>query len=121
MYNCSITKKADKSQISSYILKSSKLKGKRLTTFIKKGAIDTPELTRRGYLKGLLKSKMKIVTGQCIFIDNCVDSESLLTGPKRTACKECDLPIHVKCAIANDLKLDKQFIAVMIVCVMTKG
>ena len=57
MYNCSITKKADKSQISSYILKSSKLKGKRLTTFIKKRAIGTPELTRREYLKDLLKLK----------------------------------------------------------------
>ena len=32
-----------------------------------------------------------------------------MTGPKRTACKECDLPIHVKCAIGNDWKLDKYF------------
>ena len=51
---------------------------------------------------------MKIVTGQCIFVDKCVDSESLLAGPKRTACKECNLPIHVNYAIANDLKLDKK-------------
>ena len=52
---------------------------------------------------------MKIVTGQYIFVDKCVDSESLLTGPKRTAYKKCDLLIHVKCAIVNDLKLDKFF------------
>ena len=76
MSNCGITKKADKSQISSYTLKSSKLKGKRLTTIVKKRAIGTPELTRREYLKVLLKSKMKIVTEQCIFVDKCVDSES---------------------------------------------
>ena len=63
---------------------------------------------------------MNIVTGKCIFVDKCVDSESLLTGSNRIACKECDLPIHVKCAIANDLKLDKTIIAGMIVCVMTK-
>ena len=109
MSNCSITKKADKSQISSYTLKSGKLKEKRLTTFIKKKAIDTPELTRREYFKGILKSKVKVVTRQCIFVDKYVDSESLLTCPKRTTCKECDLPIHVKYAIGNDLKLDKYF------------
>ena len=109
MYNCSGTKKADKSQISSYTLKSRKLKGIRQTTFIEKKAIGIPELTRREYLKGILKSKMKIVTGQYIFVDKCDDSKSLLTGPKRTAYKECDLPIHVKCAIANELKLDKHF------------
>ena len=50
----------------------------------------------------------------------CFDSESILTGPNRTAYKECDLPIHVKCAIAKDLKLDKKIITVMIACVMTK-
>ena len=109
MSNCSGTKKAGKSQISSYTLKSRKLKGIRQTTFIEKKAIGIPELTRREYLKGILKSKMKIVTGQSIFVDKYDDSKSLLTGPKRTACKECDLPIHVKCAIANELKLDKHF------------
>ena len=41
------TKKADKSLISSYPLKLSKLKGKRLTTFKKKKEIVTPEFTRR--------------------------------------------------------------------------
>ena len=90
MSNCSITKKADKSQISSYTLKSRKLKGKRLTTFKKKNAIGTPALTRREYFKGLLKLKSKIVTGQSIFVDKCVDSKSLLTGPKCAACKEWD-------------------------------
>ena len=109
MSNYSSTKKVDKSPIPSYTLKSSKLKGKYLTIFIKKKAIGTPELTRREFLKYLLKSKMKIVTGQSIFVDKYDDSKSLLTGPKRTACKECDLPIHVKCAIANELKLDKHF------------
>ena len=64
---------------------------------------------------------MNIVTGKCIFVDKCVDSESLLTGSNRIACKECDLPIHIKYAIANDLKLDTSFIAVMITCMMTKG
>ena len=117
--NSRVTKKADKSQISSYPLKSSKLKGKRLTTFIKKKVIGVPELTRREFLKGLLTLKSNIVTGQCMFADKCADSKSILTGPKRTACKECDLPIHVKCAIANALKLDKKSIAVMIACVMT--
>ena len=76
MYNCSGTKKADTSQISSYTLKSRKLKGIRQTTFIEKKAIGIPELTRREYLIVLLKSKMKIVTEQCIFVDKCVDSES---------------------------------------------
>ena len=120
MSNCSSTKKADKSPILSCTIKSSKLKGKHLTTFRKKRAICTPELKRREYFKGLLKSRMKIVTGKCIVVHKCVDSESLLTGPNRTACKECDLPIHIKYAIANDLKLDKSCIAVMIACVMTK-
>ena len=45
MSNCSNIKKADKFPITSYSLKSSKLKGKRLTTFKKKVAIGTPELT----------------------------------------------------------------------------
>ena len=87
MSNSRVTKKTDKSQISSCPLKSSKLKGKRLTTFIQKKGIGTPELTRWEFRKGLLKSKSKIVTGQCIFADKCVDSKSMLTGPKRTACK----------------------------------
>ena len=63
---------------------------------------------------------MKIVTGKCICVDKCVDSESILTGPNRTSCEECDLPIHVKCAIDNGLKLDKKIIADMIACMMTK-
>ena len=58
-------------------------------------------------MKSLLKSKSKIVTGQCIFADKCVDSKSMLTGPKRTACKECELPINEKCAITNDFMLQK--------------
>ena len=44
MSNSRVTKKADRSQISSYPLKSSKLKGKRLTTCIKKKVIGTPEV-----------------------------------------------------------------------------
>ena len=60
-------------------------------------------------MKSLLTSKSKIVTGQCIFADKCVGSKSMLTGPKRTACKECDLPIHDKCAIVNGLMLVKNF------------
>ena len=75
----------------------------------KKKAMDTPELTRRDFLKGLLKSKSKIITGQCFFPDKCVDSKSMLTSPKRTACKECDLPIHDKCEIDNGLILAKTF------------
>ena len=71
-------------------------------------------------MENLLKSKSKIVTGQCIFADKCVDSKYMLTGPKRTACKECELPIHEKCAIDNDFMLQKTYIAVMIACVMTK-
>ena len=51
---------------------------------------------------------MKIVTGKCIFVDKYVDSESLLTGPNHIAYKECNFLIHVKYAIANDLKLDKK-------------
>ena len=31
-----------------------------------------------------------------------------MTVPNRTAYKEYDLPIHAKCTIANDLKLDKK-------------
>ena len=102
-----LTKDADKSLKSNQPLKSSKLKGKRLTTFIKKKAIGTPELHRREYLKSLLKSKSKIVTGPCIFGDKCVDSKSILNGPKRSSCFECELPIHKKCAIANDVMLQK--------------
>ena len=63
---------------------------------------------------------MKTVTAKWFFVDKCVDSKFILTGPNRTACKECDLPFHVKCAIANGLKLDKKIIDVMITCVMTK-
>ena len=85
--NSIVTKNADKSLKSKHPLKSSKLKGKRLTTFIKRKAIGTPELTRWEYLKSLLKSKSKIVTGQCIFADKCIDSKSMLTGPKRSTCK----------------------------------
>ena len=105
MSNWSNIKKADKFPIPSYSLKSSKLKGKRLTIFRKKKTIGTPELTRRDFLKGLLKSRMKIVTSKFIFLDKCVDSESILTRPNRKACKECDLSIHVKCAITNGLML----------------
>ena len=90
------TNNADKSLKSNPTLKSSKLKGKRLTSFIKKKAIGTPELHRREYLKSLLKSKTKIVIGQCIFGDKCVDSKSTLTGPKSLSCSECELPIHKK-------------------------
>ena len=50
----------------------------------------------------------------------CVDFESILTGPNRKACKKCDVPIHVKCAIANGLMLDKKIIAVMITYVMMR-
>ena len=100
MSNCSSINKADKSPISSYSLKSSKLKGKCLTTFRKKRAIGTPKLPRREFLKSLLKSRMKIVTSKCIFVDKYIDSESILTGPNRKVFKEIDLPIHVKCAIA---------------------
>ena len=112
-------KKADKFPITSYSLKSSKLKGKRLTTFKKKVAIGTPELTRRKFSKGLLKSRMKVVTGKCILVDKCVNSDFTLTGPNRKACKDCDLPIHVKCAIVNGLMLEKN-ITLMIACAMTK-
>ena len=42
MSNCSSIKKAEKSPIPSYTLKSSKLKGKRITTFRKKKVIGTP-------------------------------------------------------------------------------
>ena len=119
MSNWSNIKKADKFPIPSYSLKSSKLKGKRLSICRKKKTIGTPELTRREFLNSLLKSRMKIVTGKFIFVDKYVDSESILTRPNRKACKckECDLPIHVKCAIANGLMLKQ--IAIMIACVMT--
>ena len=115
-----LKKVADKSLKSNQPLKSSKLKGKRLTTFIKKKVIGTPELTRREFLKSLLKSKSKIVTGQCIFGDKCVDSKSILNGPKRPSCFECKILIHEKCTIANGVTLKKTYIAVMIACVMTK-
>ena len=118
--NMKLKKVADKSLKSNQPLKSSKLKGKRLKTFIKKKAIGTTELHRREYLKNLLESKSKIVTGPCIFGDKCVDSKSILNGPKRSSCFECKLPIHEKCAIANGVTLKKTYIAVMIACVMTK-
>ena len=102
-----LTKDADRSLLSNQPPKSSKLKGKRLTTFIKKKAIGTPELHKREYLKSLLKSKSKIITGPCIFGDTCVDSKSILNGPKRSSCFECELPIHKKCAIANGVMLKK--------------
>ena len=63
---------------------------------------------------------MKTVTAKWFFVDKCVDSKFILTGPNRTACKECDLPIQVKCSIANGLKLELKNIAVKIACVMTK-
>ena len=119
MSNCNSIKKTDKSPIPSYSLKSKKLKGKRLTTFIKKNAIGTPELTRGGFLKGLLKSRMKIVTEKFIFVDKCVDSEFIVIGPNR-ACKDCDLSTHVKCTIAYSLMLDRKNVALMITWVMTK-
>ena len=68
MSNCGSIKKADKSPIPSYSLKSSKLKRKRLTTFRKIKVISTPELTRREYLKGILKSRMKSVTAPSDFL-----------------------------------------------------
>ena len=102
-----LKKDADKSLKSNQPLKSSKLKGKRLKTFIKKKAIGTTELHRREYLKNLLEPKSKIVTGPCIFGDKCVDSKSILNGPKRSSCFECKLPIHEKCAIANGVTLKK--------------
>ena len=83
MSNFSSIKKDDKYPIPSYSPKSNKLKGKHITTFRKKKAIGTPELTRQEFLKGLIKSRMKIVTGKCISVDKCDDSESILTGPNR--------------------------------------
>ena len=50
-----LTKDADKSLKSNQPLKSSKLKGKGLKTFIEKKAIGTQELHRREYLKSLHK------------------------------------------------------------------
>ena len=32
-----------------------------------------------------------------------------MTEPNRKACKDCDLLIHVKCAIAMGLKLEKKY------------
>ena len=102
-----LKKVADKSLKSNQSLKSSKLKGKRLKTFIKKKAIGTTELHRRVYLRNLLESKSKVVTGPCIFGDKCVDSKSILNGPKRLSCFECKLRIHEKCAIADGVTLKK--------------
>ena len=77
-----LKKVPDKPLQSNQPLSSSKLKGKRLKTFIKKKTIGTPELVRREYLNNLLESKSKVVTGPCIFGDKCVDSKSILNGPK---------------------------------------
>ena len=115
-----LKKVADKSLKSNQPLKSSKLKGKRLKTFIKKKAIGTTELHRREYLKNLLESKSKVVTGPCIFGDKCVDSKFILNGPKCSSCFKCKIPIHEKCAIGNGVTLKKTYIAVTIACVMTK-
>ena len=52
---------------------------------------------------------MKVVTGKCILVDKYVDSDSILTGPNRKACKYRDLPIQVKCAIANGLILENNY------------
>ena len=81
--------------------------------------ICTPELTRRKFLKGLLKTRMKFVTGKCILVDKCVNFDSILTGSNRKACKDCDLPIHVKSAITMGLVLENN-ITLMIAYVMTK-
>ena len=59
-----LRKVPDKPLQSDQPLLSSKLKGKKLKTFKKKKAIGTPELTRREYLKGILKSRMKTVTAK---------------------------------------------------------
>ena len=104
-----VKKDADKSLKSNQPLKSRKLKGKRLKTFIKKKAIGTPELVRREYFKNLLESKSKVVTGPCIFGDKCVDSKFILNGPKCSSCFKCKIPIHKKCAIANGVKLKNNF------------
>ena len=110
----------DKPLQSDQPLLSSKLKGKKLKTFKKKKAIGTPELVRREYLKNLLDSKSKVVTGQCIFGDQCDDSKSFLIGPKCSSSFKCKTPIHEKCVIANGVTLKKTFIDVTIACVMTK-
>ena len=52
---------------------------------------------------------MKVVTGKDIRINKCVDSDSILTGPNCKVCKDCDLPIHVKCAIAMGLIWEKNY------------
>ena len=108
-----LKKVADKSLKSNQPLKSSKLKGKRLKTFIKKKAIGTTELHRREYLKNLLESKSKSIAGPCIFGDKCVDTKSILNGPKRSSCFECKLPIHEKCAIDNGVTLKKKLILLL--------
>ena len=56
-----LKKVADKSLKSNQPLKSSKLKGKRLKTFIKKKAIGTPELHRREYLKVFLNQSRTLL------------------------------------------------------------
>ena len=49
---------------------------------------------------------MKVVTGKSILVDKCHDSDSILTGPNRKACKDYEIQIHVKCAITMGLKLE---------------
>ena len=98
-----------KSTNSNLLLKSSKLKGRQLKTFMKKKAIGTPELNRRIFLNNLIKSKTKSVIGKYILCNKCVDYKSMLTGPKSLSCCKCELPIHKKCAIANGFKLDKKY------------
>ena len=104
-----LKKVPDKPLQSDQPLLSSKLKGKKLKTFRKKKAIGTPELVRREYLKNLLNSKSKVVTGQCIFGDQCDDSKSFLIGPNCSSCFKCKIPIHKKCAIANGVTLKNNF------------
>ena len=108
-----LKKVADKSLQSNQPLKSSKLKGKRLKTFIKKKAIGTTELHRREYFKNLLESKSRVVTGPCIFGYKCVDFKSILNGPKRSSCFKCKIPIHENCAIANGVTLKKKLILLL--------
>ena len=104
-----LIKVPDKLLQSDQPLLSSKLKGKKLKTFKKKKAIGTPELVRREHLKNLLDSKSKVITGQCIFGDQCDDSKSFLIGPNCSSCFKCKIPIHKKCAIANGVTLTNNF------------
>ena len=94
---------------SSLSLKSNTISAKRLTTFKKEIAIDSPELTRMVCLKDLLTSQMKLLTGKCILADKCYDKDFVLIGPNSKACKDCGLPIHIKCAITMGLKFNNSF------------